>query len=103
MNDTDTTEVPAVLEAPIGGTEQVGDVTVLQPQGISAADRVAAQTASDKAMKAIRLQPTEKIRVPKVNGPQTVVINGARFNIPANVYVEVPEQVAQVLRDADRI
>lgn len=98
-----TEEAPAVLDSPIVGDEAPSEVTVLQPQGISPADKVAAQFGVDAAFKAIKAQPTEKIRVPKVSGPQTVIINGARFNVPANVYVEVPEQVAQILRDADRI
>lgn len=93
---------PATLEAPVVG-DAPSEVTVLQPQGISAADKISAQVAVDAAFKAIKAQPTEKIRVPKVNGPQTVIINGARFNIPANVYVEVPQQVAQILRDSNRI
>jgi hypothetical protein len=99
MADIDT---PAVLEAPLVGDEPSA-VTVIQPEGISPADRISAQSAADKAMKAIRAQPTTKIRVPKVMGPQVVVINGARFNVPCNVFVEVPEQVAEVLRDAGRI
>ena len=101
---TDINPIPATeLEAPLSGAEPVGDVTTIQPQGISAADRVAAQTAADKAMRSIRTQPTEKIRVPKVMGPQVVIINGARFNVPANVWVEVPQQVAQILRESGRI
>lgn len=95
---------PAELEAPIpGDTEQPSEVTVVQPETISAADRIAAQVGVDAAFKAIREQPTERIRVPKVMGPQVVIINGARFNVPANVYIDVPQQVAQILRDAERI
>jgi hypothetical protein len=93
---------PAELEAPVLGTDEPTEVTVVQPT-ISQADVVAAQVGVDKAFKAIKAQPTEKIRVPKIMGPQVVIINGARFNVPANIYVEVPQQVAQILRDADRI
>ena len=48
-------------------------------------------------------QPKVKIRVAKDRGPQTVIINGARYNIPAGITVEVPEPVADLLRDADLI
>lgn len=96
-------DAPAVdLEAPITGDEQPSAVTPAQPS-ISAADQIAAQVGQDAAFKAIKAQPTVKIRVPKVMGPQVVIINGARFNVPANVYVEVPQQVAEILRDAGRI
>lgn len=100
MGEFDT---PAELEAPLTGAEQPSEVTVVQPTGISAADQVAAQVGVDAAFKSIKAQPTERIRVPKVMGPQVVIINGARFNVPANVYVDVPRQVAQILRDADRM
>lgn len=102
MNEQDPT--PATeLEAPIAGGEQVGDVTVIKPAGISESDKIAAQVGVDKAFKAIKAQKTVRIRVPKVMGPQVVIINGARFNVPANVFVDVPEQVAQILQDAGRI
>lgn len=58
---------------------------------------------ADKAAAAIRSQPMVKVRVPKVFGPQVVIINGARWNVPSNVFVEVPEQVAKILADAGRI
>lgn len=96
-------ETPVELEAPVlGGSEEPSVVTVIQPT-ISPADQIAAQVGVDAAFKSINAQPREKIRVPKVMGPQVVIINGARFNVPCNIYVEVPEQVAQILRDADRI
>lgn len=102
INTTENVDVPAELNQPIvGGT---GEVEVLTPQPeISAADRLAAGQAMDQAFKAIKAQPTEKIRISKLMGPQVVIINGARFNVPANVYVEVPQQVAEILRDAERI
>jgi hypothetical protein len=34
---------------------------------------------------------------------EVVIINGRRFNIQKGVEVEVPEQVAQILKDAGRI
>jgi len=97
LNTTDTLDAPVV-----DGQSDDGPVTVVQPT-ISASDKVEAQVGVDNAFKTIRSQPKERIRVPKVHGPQVVIINGARFNVPSNVYVEVYEQVAQVLRDADRI
>lgn len=101
MGDSDT---PAVLEQPVTGSEdELSDVTVLRPAGISESDKIAAQVGVDAAFASIKSQPTERIRVPKIHGPQVVVINGARFNVPANVFVNVPQQVAEVLRDAGRI
>ncbi len=97
LNTTDSLDAPVV-----DGQGQDGPVTVVQPT-ISEGDKVEAQVGVDNAFKEIRAQPKERIRVPKVMGPQTVIINGARFNVPSNVYVEVPQQVAEVLRDADRI
>lgn len=99
-----SSDTPAVeLEAPItGADDQPSEVTVVQPT-ISPADMVESQVGVDKAFASIKAQPTERIRVPKVNGPQVVIINGARFNVPCNVYVDVPQQVAQILRDSERI
>lgn len=99
-------EAPAVLEAPItGDTDAPAAVTTPAPSApaISPSDAIAAQVGVDAAFKAINAQPKTRIRVPKVMGPQVVIINGARFNVPANVFVEVPAQVAQVLQDAGRI
>ena len=91
------------LGAPALGDDEPGEVSVVRPEGISAADKVEAQVGVDKAFAVIKAQPYEKVRVPKLHGPQVVVINGARFDVPANVFVPVPAQVAQVLRDAGRI
>ncbi len=100
----DGNDTPAVLESPLDGVSaEPSDVIKPEAPSIGAADLVAAQAGADRAMKAIRAQPTEKIRVPKIHGPQVVIINGARFNVPANVYVNVPQQVAEILRDAGRI
>lgn len=70
---------------------------------ITADMQVAAARGVDAAFAAIHKQPKVKIRIPKLYGPQTVIINGARFDIASNVFVEVPEQVAQILADAGRI
>jgi hypothetical protein len=95
------------LEAPVTGTEDASleEVQTLRSGAEigGAADLVRSQIATDAAFKQINAQPKVRIRVPKVNGPQTVIINGARFDVPANVWVMVPEQVAEVLTDAERI
>lgn len=98
-----STDQPADLGAPMTGTEAPAEPTITTTSTINAADRIAAERAADSAMAQIKKQPTVKVRVPKTFGPQVVIINGARFNIPANVYVDVPEQVAGILRDAGRI
>ena len=74
--------------------------------------QLAAQSSGDirsyenKMMQMQRLlaaQPKVSVRIQKAIGPQSVIINGARFNIPAGIPVEVPEQVAELLRDAELI
>jgi len=64
----------------------------------------AAHSSKLARMRAIlAAQPTRRIRIRKEDGPQTVIINGARTNIPAGIHVDVAEQIAQVLEDAGRI
>lgn len=89
----DEADLPAEKssKAPVAAPEITPDMIVADSQGI------------DAAFDAINKQPKVRIRVPQVMGPQVVVINGARFNIPSNVSIEVPEQVAQTLVDAGRI
>ncbi len=48
-------------------------------------------------------QPKEKIKIRKEDGEQFVQVNGYGFQIQSGVYVEVPQQVAEILRDADII
>lgn len=94
-------EIPAALETDVPVAES-SEAPVPAPE-ITPEMKLAAQAGVDAAFKTISAQPKVRIRVPKVYGPQVVVINGARFNIPSNVSIEVPEQVAQVLSDSGRI
>jgi len=70
---------------------------------ISAVDVAEAAAGVDAAFAEINAQPKAKIRVPQVFGPQVVIINGARFNVPCGIFVEVPQQVADMLADSGRI
>lgn len=83
-----------------------------QPREKSAsADEMIASASEEKQYKnkalkmraVLAAQEQVRIRVAKVHGPQTVIINGVRFNIPTNVYVSVPLQVATMLEDAEVI
>lgn len=93
-------DAPAIIEET--SPEVAPKVPVKAPE-ITPEMKVSSAAGVDRGFAAIKGQPMVKIRVPKVHGPQTVTINGARFNIPSNIFVEVPEQVAQILADAERI
>ena len=85
--DLDTRSEEAPAKAPEITPEQI----VLAEKGVEA------------AFAAINSQPKVRIRVPKAHGPQVVIINGARFNIPSNIPIMVPQQVADILADAERV
>ena len=70
---------------------------------ITAQMQVDAAAGVDAAFAVLHKQPKERIRVHKDLPPQVVIINGARFNIPTGVAVDVPQQVAEVLRESGRI
>lgn len=99
MKDFD--DLPADDEADLPA-EKSSKAPAVAPE-ITPEMAAAASMGVDSAFDAINKQPKVRVRVPQVMGPQVVVINGARFNIPSNVSIEVPEQVAQVLVDAGRI
>ena len=48
-------------------------------------------------------QKKVKIKIPRDRGEQFVQVNGYTFNIAAGYEVVVPEQIAQMLRDAEVI
>ena len=48
-------------------------------------------------------QPRERIKIRKELGEQTPIINGYPFQIQAGDWVEVPTDVAELLRDAEII
>lgn len=66
-------------------------------------DRESYEAKMKRTRAALDGQPKVRVRIPKARGPQTVTINGARFNIPANIHVEVPQQVATSLEKAEII
>lgn len=90
---TDEQVAPVVIEA----IEEVESPTI--GEGDKARHRAAMAAQHERLAK----EPKERIRVPKSAGPQTVIINGARFDIAANVPVEVPQTVARHLRQSGRI
>lgn len=50
-------------------------------------------------------QPTRRIIIPKDKGEpegitESVILNGARFNIKKGVYVDVPEQIADIIEES---
>ena len=53
------------------------------------------------AFRRLNAQPKVSVRIAKGLGPQSVIINGARFNIPAGIPVDVPKDVADLLRYAE--
>ncbi len=98
-------ETPAILDQPLVNTTVSLDSSEAPAKAPEITPEMVAQAAAgvDAAMARISAQPKVRIKVPKVHGPQVVVINGARFNIPSNVSIEVPQQVAEVLSEAGRI
>jgi hypothetical protein len=93
-------QVAAVADA--DAAVEAAPVVVKEPE-IEPAHEVEAKGIRSAIFAKAAAQPKVRIRVPKSAGPQTVIINGARWDVPANVPVEVPEMVADVLREADRI
>jgi len=99
-------EMPAILDEPIINTTASLDSSEeapKEPPKITPEMEVKAAAGVEADFARIKAQPHERIRVPKVHGPQVVIINGARFNVPSNVSIDVPQQVAEVLREAGRI
>jgi len=66
-------------------------------------DRESQASMVDVMREHFKKQRREKIRIPKDAGPQFVQINGYSFQIQAGVFVEVPTDVADLLRNADII
>ena len=103
-HDSDPAEEEAtIMPLPEEPAKAEKAVAVAAAPAITPEMKVAAQGGVDAAFAEINKQPRVKVRVPKAFGPQVVIINGARFNVPSNIYVDVPEQVAQILRDSERI
>lgn len=94
---------PVDLDTPVTGDEDSSGVVQVKQPTISPADEIAAARGAKASAALVNAQPKVRIRVPKVMGPQVVIINGARWNVPANVFVDVPQQVAEILQDAGRI
>jgi hypothetical protein len=66
-------------------------------------DKHAYENKLMKMQRILREQPKVQVRIPKDLGPQSVILNGARFNIPAGVSVQVPQSVADAMREAEWI
>ena len=99
MNFDETPAATIQAESP---AEQLSEVPAKAPE-ITPEMMVSAAAGVDAGFAAIRKQAKVKIRVHKSQGPQVVIVNGARFNVPCGVFVEVPEQIAQILADSGRI
>lgn len=96
-------------EAPATDSAESSDITAPEPKAPAVAPEITpemqvdAQAGVDAAFAQLREQPKVRIRIHKDLGPQVVIINGARYNVPSNVPLMVPEQVAQVLEESGRI
>lgn len=63
-------------------------------------DLATARSDHDKMREYFAKQPKETIKIQKDRGGQFVQVNGYTFDIAAGYPVEVPKQIAQMLRDA---
>lgn len=57
----------------------------------------------EKTRAELSAQPKVRIRIRKEDGDQTVQINGWTYWIKAGEWVEVPQQVAEILEEAELI
>lgn len=73
------------------------------PPAATQSDQHNYDTKIERTRKALDKEPKVRVRIPKNLGPQTVIVNGARFNIPANLHVEVPQSVANLLEGAELV
>jgi hypothetical protein len=62
-----------------------------------------ARSDLDKMREYFKAQRKVTIKVPKDRGSQFVQVNGYTYQIAAGIPVQVPEQIAAMLRDADVI
>lgn len=96
-------KAPAAVPAPVFEDEPIEEVAPVQPD-------VTGRTAGDDQRKMdshynatvrhLASQPKVKVRIPEPG--EYVQINGWKWFIPAG-RIEVPEQVAQILEEANRI
>lgn len=89
-------------DAAVDAAAEAAPVVVKEPE-IEAAHEIEARGVRSAMFAKMAKEPKVRIRVPKSSGPQTVIINGARWDVPANVPVEVPAPIADILREAERI
>lgn len=78
----------------------------LDSTGISS-DKITYEGKAAKMKEALALQPKVRIKIPLEQGEKmgitkSVILNGYRLNIKKGVYVDVPEQVAEVLGESDK-
>lgn len=89
------TKAKSPLAAP--GVSESVDAPV---EGVTAADTARARSAYVRQRDFLKAQPKVRIRVPE---DTFVQINGYGFHIAKKQWVEVPEQVAEILAEAGRI
>ena len=90
---------PMVPDEPVVGTPanpDTGTAKAAQAAQVSNISRI------DKMRQHFLKQPKRRVKV-RNDGPVRVQVNGYSFLIQPNVVVEVPEQVAQLLEEADYI
>ena len=104
---SDKNPQPAIEDAeaaePVGISEAVEVVQPVAEPKIEVAHEIEQKSRIQAVRDQINAMPKVRIRISKEQGEQLVVINGARWNIPANIPVDVPEPVAAQLANAGRI
>jgi len=96
----------AEVEKPEPTEEELAAAKALR-EGVPAKQKKSDEKAHQSKLMIMRdlLESQKKVsvRIPKSVGPQTAIINGMRYNIPAGISVEVPEAIAALLADAELI
>jgi len=100
VEETESETLDLTLGAPV---EAEARPALASDKAITEDQKEAAKSIAQATRDKLDKEPKVKIRVPKEYGPQTVIINMARYEIPSGVFFDVPETVAQMLRDSGRI
>ena len=92
----------AGAQAPVAtlGDPAESAVAVLEP---AVSDQASHETKRARTKVWLDEQPKREVRIRKELGPQPVIINGHRYDVPAGVDVMVPEPVFRLLRDAELV
>lgn len=104
-NDTEN-EKSVVKEEPEKQPEQK-EKQKDAPAIVKRADEASYKTKLQRTKEALAKQPKVRIIIPREKGEtegayETVQINGYLFQIKKGVYVEVPEQVAQIIMESQQ-